>query len=85
MLDDYMFVASILRAGTIKEYSKVWQREVYITTQGDWIPTDDALEYLERTYPVWCPSEQQLVNRKAIFETQPSQRQYQARPLLGGN
>lgn len=85
MLEDLTFVASALRAGTIREYSKIWNKEIHITPMGDWVPTEDAYEYFERYYPVWCPSEGKVVQKHAIFETQPSQRQYAARPDLGGN
>lgn len=81
MLDSFTFCASALRAGAIQEYSKVWQRKVVITPTGDWIPTDDALEYFEKEYPVWCPSEQRIIKRThVIFETTPSARQAAAKP-----
>lgn len=86
MLDEWTFCASSIRAGSIREYSTVLKREVIITPTGDWIPTDDALTYFEKEYPVWCPAEGKLVHKQhVIYETTPSARQAMARPTGGLN
>lgn len=84
MLDDWTFCASSQRAGAVVEWSKVLQRNITITPTGDWVPTEDAYEYFEKEYPVWCPAERAVIKRPhVIYKTSPSARQAAAKPTGG--
>ena len=67
-----ILVASHISLGTINEIGPVTGKHLIITSQGSWIPEDDAFILLEKEYDIFCPAKRGYVKKRGLYEITPT-------------